>query len=950
MRAPEGTTPELVFLGLEDPLRRAAELLIGAAPQHPEPGTPGSEIPTAPAPAAPLAEVDLSGRTLVVPGGRARRQLLRALADEAERRRLRLLPPLVLLPEEVEFGLREPEPGALPVADGSAELLAWAAALEAADEGERAPLAPAGFADLGRRLAGARRLREAFAEIEAAELGCEAVAAAADELGGDGTRYRALGRIAARARGLLAAVGLSDEAGARAAALRRPLRGDGPVVALGLVDPSPRLRRTLAELGGRLSVHVLAEPAEAERFDALGVVRPEVWSRRPPEVPRAAIRLADRGIDQALAAVDALSGFARGGSLDADRCALVLADASLAEVLRRELRGRGVAIHDARGASFAVQPVARLLRRVADHLRAPGTASLRSLCADPLLAELLAAGLGAEEPASLLAALDRWREEHHDRGLGAEDFGAVADPLLPRLVAAAAALLAGFGGPRPLGEFAAPILGLMRAARPDLERAEDRGLTAASLAAVRDQLAAWAGLPRPLQPTVGAAEALDALGTVLAGLRVREEPRADELELLGWLELPFDPARQIVVVGMNEGAVPSSAVDPLLPDALRRAVGLADSRQRAARDAFVLSTAVARRAAVFIVGRRSATGEPLAPSRLLLTGRGPELAERVRMLTRAPVAAGRARAEQRRFGPPSPPTGPLDDPRLRISVTAFRRFLESPYHFWLEQVLRLSSPEPAGDELDTLAFGSVVHATLERFGADPALAAATDADRIHRALVEALDLELAARAGAQLGAPLQIQRRILQERLRWFAEVQAEDRAEGWRIHCVERKLEHGFAAPGVAPVTLVGKVDRIDRHADGRRWRILDYKTGDDPSEPDRAHLARDGTWRDLQLPLYHHLLADELRAEGAEQVQLGYFLLGASPQAVHIACTKRVDEHLDEAIALAREVVARIRRGDFDAPARVLHEADGIAMLCRTPALAGGEDDDGGSTEGGA
>jgi ATP-dependent helicase/nuclease subunit B len=121
------------------------------------------------------------------------------------------------------------------------------------------------------------------------------------------------------------------------------------------------------------------------------------------------------------------------------------------------------------------------------------------------------------------------------------------------------------------------------------------------------------------------------------------------------------------------------------------------------------------------------------------------------------------------------------------------------------------------------------------------------------------------------------------------ATLEARERAAGWRTEQAEWK----FSLP-LGPLTVHGKIDRIDRHADGR-VRVLDYKTADIVKIPRTSHLrspkASDALrpdwsrweelpgkarrWIDLQLPLYRRAVA----AEWGQAVACGYFNL---PKAV--------------------------------------------------------------------
>jgi RecB family exonuclease len=105
--------------------------------------------------------------------------------------------------------------------------------------------------------------------------------------------------------------------------------------------------------------------------------------------------------------------------------------------------------------------------------------------------------------------------------------------------------------------------------------------------------------------------------------------------------------------------------------------------------------------------------------------------------------------------------------------------------------------------------------------------------------------------------------------------------------------------------VDLVGRIDRIDQHEDGR-WAILDYKFGEKAKYPKTEHM-RGGAWVNVQLPLYA-LLAREVI--GDTHPELGYFNLAATESDSCIKLAKEFDEAaLDEALDAARQVVREVR-----------------------------------------
>ncbi|NIP95880.1 MAG: hypothetical protein GWO24_21580, partial [Akkermansiaceae bacterium] len=132
------------------------------------------------------------------------------------------------------------------------------------------------------------------------------------------------------------------------------------------------------------------------------------------------------------------------------------------------------------------------------------------------------------------------------------------------------------------------------------------------------------------------------IDVMLAVLPVRRSspPEGRVLDVLGWLELPYEPGRHLVIAGMNEGKLPARAGgEPWLGEAARKRLELMTDAQRAARDAYLLHGLMeARRKGGrvdLICGKTSAGGDILLPSRLLLAAGNDELPGRVEQLFRS---------------------------------------------------------------------------------------------------------------------------------------------------------------------------------------------------------------------------------------------------------------------------------------------------------------------------
>lgn len=444
-----------------------------------------------------------------------------------------------------------------------------------------------------------------------------------------------------------------------------------------------------------------------------------------------------------------------------------------------------------------------------------------------------------------------------------------------------------------------------------------------------------------------------------------------EVELLGWMELALDDASVLVVTGVNEGHLPTSVTsDSLLPNEARKALGLRDNQLRYARDAAWLTMILHSRSTVGLIGGRwDASGDPLRPSRLVLAVEPPHLADRV-LLAQGQSAASAPSLffpdsstpvfDEENLREPSDEVGrdgtereavkevraggkggkggkggeggeggwevpyPLPGDRLgKLHVTAFRDYLACPYRFYLKHVLKLRPILEPATELDPANFGTLAHQVLQMLAED-GLDACDQADRVADALSDRLAKLMRDRYGDPLPTALAIQQQQLQERLIAVAHWQAEQAAAGWRIMSVEREMACPLS-DGEIPFTVVGQIDRIDRH-EVLGYRLIDYKTKDHAQTPQEVHGVapqeddeswnerKDSVrWADLQLPLYVHLV----RSIGLLDLpELGYLQMPRQPKETGFVRADWSAQQIEDGISTARQIVQRIQAGIFWPP----------------------------------
>jgi len=241
-------------------------------------------------------------------------------------------------------------------------------------------------------------------------------------------------------------------------------------------------------------------------------------------------------------------------------------------------------------------------------------------------------------------------------------------------------------------------------------------------------------------------------------------------------------------------------------------------------------------------------------------------------LSEPPLAAGlelvASRASDRltRFdGRPGDRAGSPMGPS--VSATTLERWAECPFRSFLHDVLRVEEvdrdDDPAG--FGPADRGVLVHAILAEFIATapprrvPSQPWTTEERSLMRRIAERLCAERAGDPSAAATPSWEIERRRIVRSALEFLDADEEARRTLGVVPS-PAGVEVGFGGPGdalpgptigtpVGPVTLRGRIDRVDRSPDGRRVVVYDYKTGRAIGADPGVGLAR-GTR--LQLPAY--------------------------------------------------------------------------------------------------
>ncbi|MFT3830079.1 MAG: PD-(D/E)XK nuclease family protein [Opitutaceae bacterium] len=902
--------------------------------------------------------LDLSAEIIVVPTRQAGRRLRAALAVHAATRGGAVLAPRVLVPEQL---LECAMPRETRVATRAQVLLAWVEVLRDADFDALREVFPVDPPDRG--FGWALRLAGEMARLQAtlAEGGLRLadVAARAGDGFAEAKRWEQLAQLERAADARLAARGVATLQAVSIAAARAPAappEGVWRLALLGVPDPLPLALGVAEEWSRSVDVEVLAfGPADGARlFDEWGRPRPETWAARPLALTRFEEQVqlcADPAAQATAMATRLAAGKDRPGLVGAGT-----ADPEVLPLLAAELRAVGVPCHLPEGKPLLQQTLAGLIEALAAAVCDDDWPSALRLARRTEVLDLLVATTAGASVASVLAGLDALHDTNLPQTLTAARKHAV--PLEGEYPGLGGAL-DGLGTLLDeLRDGAFPDAWLTVLARLherrqlDLTRPEDREFAEAA--------EAWRAAATEVAAAVHAEQRCDpgrmlrsgdlcALALQLFGAgRTFADKTPGAVELDGWLELVFRDEPLLLVAGLNDGGAPEAVTGhAFLPESLRERLGLKTNAQRFARDAWQLAALAACRAEAgrleLFLGKTSAGGDPLRPSRLLFQCPDTELPARVRWLFRELPPAGGNLAWQRAWRWRVPWVGPP----ARLRVTGFRDYLACPFRFYLRHRLGMEPVEAAKRELDARDFGTLVHRVLERLGQETAWRDCTDGEALAREFDAALTAVVTARFGEELSLPLVVQVESARQRLAKVARLQAAERAAGWVIDRTEWKLPAGKLVVG--GLELSGTIDRVERHEATGRWRVLDYKTSETAKRPEQAHLRGDRAgaawlaearvelggkaqrWTDLQLPLYRWALGELL---GARDVEIGYFNLPKAVSETAVAVWPDFNDAWQEAALRCAEAVgAGVKAGRYWPPVEE-PENDAFAALVHSSA----------------
>jgi len=861
---------------------------------------------------------ELPGMLVVVPTAQAGRRLREALAERGA-----CLAPRVVTPEEF-FRVTPDE----SVAAEAEERLAWIETLRELPPGETNALFP--VEPVERSFAWAAGVAEELASVrdELEESG----KTYADVVGAspEAERWQELVALEQRMLARLAEWGKIDRTKAKRqrAETYEPPAGTSRIVIAAVPDPVPLTETAWRMLEGRgfpIEVLIHAPEAEAEHFDVWG--KPDdlkqVWTKRPTPVAKEHVHLTAAAPELGAAVVRHCAG------KRSDEISIGLCDPAFAPAVEAAFEQAGWKAWNPEG-RLAGRSMALLLSALAAWVRLPDR---WDRAADILRNALVGDIIGPTDWFGALKKLDEleachlpgspsrvrdlieWKQrEREEAGKPSATWAKLR---------AALEWADAWRRKFSKGEVGTALVEWARAMR---ERGVDDGAEGKWL----DQLEATAQTIIALEARgllKAAGDALDLVLSTMASLRSATGREDAVVDLLGWLELAYEPAEHLILAGLHEGCVPDGSLDHgFLPDAVRTKLGLRDANARFARDAYLFHALAASRRVEVVIAKVDPHGEPRRPSRLLLVARGMELAERVRAVFGELEGANRRLAGWDRgewkLAFDGEPQGYFENGRM-LSPSALKDYLHCPFRFYLKRVLGWERTDCDKVEMDALDFGNLCHGALEALGRD--LPDSEDVTEVRGFLVAEIEKGLL-RFGSPLSLPLMVQRETAIARLSRFAEIEVAHRRDGWRTLHVELRIDENrlWAIDG-QPVKM--QIDRIDYHP-SEGWLVLDYKSSGKAIAPQKAHLhtadankrrlfgepldpgkGRPLAWKNLQLPMYAAYVQRHLN--GGKPVRAAYVNLPVALNEVGFSPWENFDETmLESAMEWASGAVHALRR----------------------------------------
>ena len=341
----------------------------------------------------------------------------------------------------------------------------------------------------------------------------------------------------------------------------------------------------LDQVSGRVTAFIVAPPELADHFDAHGCLIPAKWCDYNVPLSDDQIRQVEGPAEQAEAMTDWLAEL--GGEFRSDEISIGVPDEALVPHLQRQLKQCDIPARWVEHVRLAETAPFRLLAAATQFAGPRRYEDLASLLRHPDIESWLGTTLPPPQTVaatplvqSLPAQLDRFYNAQLPSRIRASAIAENA-PDWPQLSAAVARIedwLADASSPQSLrlGDCFGRILGTIYGNRSLCLDTPADDVLHRTLCRILEECDSLCDIPESLDsPKFSAADAFQLIMEPLTKEALPPPADSKAVEILGWLELPLDDSRALLVTSFNEGFVPqSTGADAFLPDRLRRELGV----------------------------------------------------------------------------------------------------------------------------------------------------------------------------------------------------------------------------------------------------------------------------------------------------------------------------------------------------------------------------------------
>lgn len=721
------------------------------------------------------------------------------------------------------------------------------------------------------------------------------------------------------------------------------------IIVIGAVDLNEAQRAFLKAVVNRVTILVGAPKSWSNEFDLFGALISTLWQDIPVDFQEGQLicrATADEAADEVVKQLALLTNSEPTARVDfpnqyhqytAQEITIGVPDTSLISILTERLHRYDVAGRNGGGVKATETSPIRLLEGIVDYIEEGTYEAFSALIRLPLAHAILEKS--SLVPLDFIQQIDSYYQATLVQSIKITDWPEARglDAIRQTILAVDTWLKPLRLPPIPLNEWTGPLRTVFNEVFVDIKADLDTPEGDSLIDATKFASAAIETLGDLPEAFVVDATLREAIAWLLRQLDKQTVPPLvdpNSIEMIGWLDLTLDDAPVLLLTGIHDGTVPESVnADAFLPNRIRTELGLMDNDRRYARDCYAMQVLLHTREHLRVItNHASATGEPQTPSRLLLAVDAHELANRILQLIEpeAPDSRIQIRSEPhpRAIQSDLPIPAPIDNAGAaieRMSPSDFESYLQCPYRFYLSRVLRLSPIDDRKMELEANDFGNLIHDTLSGI-VDSPVANSTDVEAIQNWLLKRIDEVVLTKYGESLPPAIIVQIEQARQRLSAFAPQQAAQVADGWRTLVTEVAINSEHKAEidvdGKA-MSLIGRIDRIDYHPELKQLAIWDYKTGDKAKKPKQAHYGDKAGWKNLQLPIYRHLIKVlDLKKHNVapealtKNVVLGYINIPKQASECKFEVASFEDDLLKDADEEAQKVIRKIRENAFWPP----------------------------------